>query len=349
MNWFEASINLAKSKQPFVIVTVVEVIGSSPREVGARIVVSAKESCDSIGGGHLEYVAIEDARTMLSNPDAANRLDKFIGLGDVLSQCCGGAVRLHFERYDEISSKQFLNLTSSDRGCLYYLFATPICVDSQASSSLFNTKQEESQMPIAVARAMEKLKQTSEPASILEQHNGEEWLVTRLDEKPTNLILFGAGHVGKALVNVLGNLPFQVQWIDSRKEIFPDSVPDNATIRTLQNPVDAVSDIDSNTFCVVMTHSHAVDFEIVHQILANREFGWLGLIGSETKRRRFELRLMNKGIDAFVLKRLHCPVGLSSIRGKHPSVIALSTSAQILEARLKINNSLVQDAEVRHA
>ncbi len=346
MDWLRNAVRLARSQQPFVIVTVVEVIGSAPREVGARIVVTKGDLFDSIGGGTLEYQAIEESRKLLANPSAAKKLDKFIGLGDMASQCCGGAVRLHFERVDGRSALKFAAGPSSKARHSMLYFVTPVAGDLPSESRFVHPRKDRHQLSQAVIGSIDALDRTSEPGSMLTPC--QQWFVTRLDEKSTPVVLFGAGHVGQALIKALENLPFKIQWIDSRRGMFPSSVPANVTIRLQADPVAIVDEIGSQTFSIVMTHSHALDYDLVYRILQKREFGWLGLIGSATKRRRFDQRLLKAGIDQFTLQRLNCPIGLESVRGKHPAVIALSTSAQLLEERLRRNQAADDDREALH-
>ena len=113
------------------------------------------------------------------------------------------------------------------------------------------------------------------------------------------IVLFGAGHVGKALVKLLQDLPFLVEWVDERADLFPQEIPDNAVVRHLEDPLEVLDNPQSGVFYVVMTHSHGLDYELCLKILQRREFGWLGLIGSETKRKRFEKRFIEDGVDSF--------------------------------------------------
>ncbi len=348
MDWLIKAVQVAKSRQPFVIVTIIEVAGSSPREVGARMVVTHETSFDSVGGGNLEFAAIEEARSMLGDSELGARHDKFVGLGDVLSQCCGGAVRLHFERFDGRSAQQFADFAIPESGRAMHYLLTPITGDLPASSQLFDSKCSRRLPARAIAESVDILNRRFEPASMLVRNRSEEWFVTRIDDRPTRVMLFGAGHIGQALVKALADLPFQIQWVDSRSDMFVSDVPINTAVRLVEDPVALVDEIRSDTVCVVMTHSHALDFDLVCRILQRRQFAWLGLIGSSTKRRRFEQRLTQAGIDAFSLKQLNCPIGLAGVRGKHPSVIAASTAAQLLEVRARFGEVLAPDGELQH-
>jgi len=145
-------------------------------------------------------------------------------------------------------------------------------------------------------------------------------------ERPAREVhLYGAGHVGIALAQALGPLPFRLRWIDGRaEEAWP--VSSDLPLRRVAIPEGEVAGASDDAFHIVMTHSHALDLEIVARILA-RSFAFCGLIGSATKRATFVRRLAGRGIDA---SRLTCPIGLPDIPGKEPAVIAASVAAQLL-------------------
>jgi xanthine dehydrogenase accessory factor len=151
-------------------------------------------------------------------------------------------------------------------------------------------------------------------------------------EQSTPLALFGAGHVGRALVLALAPLPFRVDWIDSRADAFPTLVPPNVEKRAPADPAAEVDALEEGAFVFVMTHSHPLDLAIVSHALA-RGFPYVGLIGSATKRARFESRMRDAGIPDAARARLVCPVGVEGIDGKEPAIIAVSMAAALLRAR----------------
>ena len=323
--------SLSSQGIPFVVVTVIETLGSAPREVGARIVVTENETFDSIGGGKLEYEAARRAQEILEWPSDKLRTSEMLGLGITMSQCCGGAVRLLFEKYEGERLGQLHRELVETRRRQFAILVSPVSNDGR--TFILNLKREPEDLPDFLSVAAERLLEKAEPRCNLVEYGGEQWFLTRLDEQPTRLILFGAGHVGKALVKILEDLPFRIEWVDERPEVFPDIVPANTNVHRLPNPLQILDVQDDGTFYVVMTHSHGRDYEICLEILQKHNFGWLGLIGSETKRKRFIKRFLDDGLDAFILRRLECPIGIDKIKGKLPSVIALSTAAQLLEQR----------------
>ncbi|HET8727077.1 MAG TPA: xanthine dehydrogenase accessory protein XdhC [Alphaproteobacteria bacterium] len=141
------------------------------------------------------------------------------------------------------------------------------------------------------------------------------------------LLLFGAGHVARALVPVLEDLPFRIRWIDERREAFPAAVPANATVELTGAPDAEIDEAPPGALYLVMTHSHDLDQRLVAAVLRRGDFAWLGLIGSTTKRARFEKRLKADGLDP---SRLVCPIGLAGVPGKHPKAIAVAVAAQLL-------------------
>lgn len=154
------------------------------------------------------------------------------------------------------------------------------------------------------------------------------------DEAPLfTLQLYGAGHVGRAIVHLLETLPCRVQWIDERDSEFPAEPPAPHVQRLCVEPVQAeVAQAPAGGYYLVLTHSHDLDLAITEAVLRRGDFGYLGLIGSATKRARFVNRLTQRGIDASTLERLTCPIGLPGITGKQPGLIALAVVAQLLQA-----------------
>lgn len=147
------------------------------------------------------------------------------------------------------------------------------------------------------------------------------------------LQLYGAGHVGRAIVQVLRGIDCSVQWIDERENEFPrDAALPPHIEQVCVEPVEAeVALAPPGAFYLVLTHSHDLDLAITEAILKRGDFGFLGLIGSQTKRARFVRRFTERGITPAALGRLTCPIGLPGIEGKEPEVIAIAVVAQLLQ------------------
>jgi xanthine dehydrogenase accessory factor len=154
-------------------------------------------------------------------------------------------------------------------------------------------------------------------------------LASREDDRQA-LALFGAGHVGRAIAIALAPLPFRLTWVDSRSDAFPAQVPANARAVMSRDPAGEVAGLEAGAFVLIMTHDHALDLAITAAALKRGAFPFVGLIGSATKRARFEKRLREVGIDAARIAGLVCPIGLPGITGKEPAVIAASVAAQML-------------------
>ena len=157
------------------------------------------------------------------------------------------------------------------------------------------------------------------------------------------LLLFGAGHVGKALVSVLADLPFRVRWIDERKGEFPSDLPANVRAEVVAHPAKVVETAPAGTFFLVTTHSHALDFRVIEAVLRRGDFAYAGLIGSRTKRARFEKGFRKLGVDS---GRLVCPIGIGGITGKHPKTIAVAVAAQLLQVAAGLADDRVDSASI---
>ncbi|MCA7971539.1 xanthine dehydrogenase accessory protein XdhC [Burkholderia sp. AU39826] len=150
---------------------------------------------------------------------------------------------------------------------------------------------------------------------------------------PMHVVLFGAGHVGHALVTLLGALPCVVQWVDTREELFPDECPPNVQPEPTDTPEAVVDAAPPGAYFLVMTHNHALDFSLAARIMRRRDYAYFGMIGSRTKRVRFERRLAARGVDPARLVEMVCPIGVAGIVDKAPGAIAVAVCAELLQAR----------------
>jgi len=149
-------------------------------------------------------------------------------------------------------------------------------------------------------------------------------------EKKQKLMLFGAGHVGKAVVRALVDHDFAIRWIDTREKMFPAQTPGNTQICLTGQPEKLINDVPQNTFVLIMTHSHDFDFNIASAALQNQNISFVGLIGSATKKARFVKRFAADGLTLDQISRLTCPIGINDINSKTPQAIAASVTAQLL-------------------
>jgi xanthine dehydrogenase accessory factor len=299
-----------------VLVTVAIVEGSGPREAGAKMLVTGERLFGTIGGGHLELRAEEIARAMLTGGEP-RRLERF-ALGPSLGQCCGGVVHLAFELLDRDHAAQLAARANEDSWRLSALDGAP-------EVALFDGAGHK----LAGARAP--VFARGRGAHVMQEQDGRRWLVDPLFAPRAHLMLFGAGHVGAAIVRALAELPCRVTWVDERDDQFPPAVPANVTVEATDTPEALVQQASPGTSFLVMTHSHALDQRLAEAILSRPCADWFGLIGSHTKRKQFEHRLRARGFDPRRIEAMVCPIGLPGITGKAPAVIAASVAAQLLE------------------
>jgi xanthine dehydrogenase accessory factor len=165
------------------------------------------------------------------------------------------------------------------------------------------------------------------------QRLGDAALAAWPDRAPRFFLqLYGAGHVGRAIVALLAGIDCRVQWIDERDSEFPPRPLPPHIERLCVEPVEAeVAQAPSGAHYLVLTHSHDLDLRITEAILRRGDFASLGLIGSRTKRARFVHRFEERGVPAEAIGRMTCPIGVPGIAGKEPEVIAVAVVAQLLQ------------------
>lgn len=145
-----------------------------------------------------------------------------------------------------------------------------------------------------------------------------------------HLVLFGAGHVAKALVHILATLPFRITWIDERASEFPAEQLSGVTQVVSDDPVGEIADQPAGSFYLVMTHNHQLDLELCANILRRQDARYFGVIGSKTKRKRFDYKLKERGFSEANLTQMICPIGISQVTGKHPAEIAVSVAGELI-------------------
>jgi xanthine dehydrogenase accessory factor len=269
--WKQIIERLRGEQTPVMLVSVDSIVGSTPREAGARMLVTAERMYGTIGGGNLEYQACRIARDQLELGEDGG-LRRF-PLGAGLGQCCGGLVNLMFERLDADS----------------------------------------------------------------------DWSRAEIEQDLIELYLFGAGHVGQALVRALGGLPINIHWIDTRDDMLPRTLPAGVNAICTDTPEAEIDAAPSDAWFLVMTHDHGLDQRLCEQILQRDDFSYFGLIGSLAKRRNFETRMRRRGIDAQKFARMTCPIGIDGIGGKQPAQIAISVAAEILQVYDRLQNQKQTD------
>jgi xanthine dehydrogenase accessory factor len=297
------------------------------------MLVGAASLRGSIGGGNLEFKATEMARAMLRE-GSGWQMTSF-PLGPALGQCCGGFVELWFERIEVDEHVAFAALEAA-RGiatseCFLATIAGPGRQPRRCLLTDDSSGYDDATLDAWVREEVQALRQEEPPTTARLAHGDEgSLLLERLDAPDMPLYLFGAGHVGRALVSVLSGLPFQVTWVDGRRGVFPDMLPANVTAHVMPDPPALVRRAPPRACFLVLTHSHALDYDICREILGRGDSSFAGLIGSHTKAARFAHRLARDGIAPDRVGRLVCPIGIAGISAKQPKAIAVAVAAQLL-------------------
>ena len=277
-------------------VVVAGVLGSAPREAGAAMLVWAEGQEGTVGGGALEFAAAARAREVLARggPECVDR----VPLGPNLGQCCGGAVILLSELWTAA------RLATLGHGAVA---ARPL-------------PGQGGEMPLPVSRVLARARAEGVAPwpGILQG-----WMVEPVTAAEREVWVWGAGHVGRALVAVLAPLPgVRLTWVDTDAGRFP-AVPEGVVQRIAANPADLVAEAPGDAEHLILTFSHALDLE---------RFTSVGLIGSATKWARFRARLGALGHSDAQISRIRCPIGQPGL-GKHPQAIAVGVAADLLMDR----------------
>jgi xanthine dehydrogenase accessory factor len=306
--------------EPCALVTVAGARGSTPRELGTRMLVGPNRIAGTIGGGRLEYDAMAQARALLAG--GGDHALEEVPLGPALGQCCGGHATVLIEAAGEATLAWLEPLERGGPGVLLTPLGDP------AERRLVRDPHE-GVLPPALAAAVGEALARREPAKV--EADGTTWLIELLERNLPQVLLFGAGHVGRALATALAPLPCRVRWIDDRAQLLADP-PEGIEVIHTRHPQDRVGEAPPGSFFLVMTPSHDLDCELCELVLKRGDFAFLGLIGSATKRARFERRWRARGVPEDQIARLVCPIGIPGIAGKQPAVIAAATAAQLLLA-----------------
>ena len=342
--WHEALREAIARSEPAVVVAVAGAAGSTPRESGATMVVTRERLAGTIGGGHLEYEATRLAREALATaaPTPAHWLVRF-PLAARLGQCCGGVATLAFATVDASAAPWLDAVGACARSAAAFAIAGRLGHGGAVAARLVVTADDArgtlgdtllDSAVVAHARSrLAKRPDAAGGASAPVDLAGVPLFVHVVRPATFPVCVFGNGHVGRALVQVLGALPASVQWIDTREHDFPAGVPANVEVVVTDDPVAEVDRAPRGAYVVVMTHSHALDFDIVQAALHRDDWRYLGLIGSRAKRGQFERRLEARGVAAADLARVTCPIGRGDLRSKEPGVIAVAVAAEILALR----------------
>ncbi|MBT8092137.1 MAG: xanthine dehydrogenase accessory protein XdhC [Gammaproteobacteria bacterium] len=325
--WIDELSELCAADEPAVLVTVAGIRGSAPREIGAKMIVTAQETIGTIGGGQLEYQCSRIAVGMLGEDRMSLRS---FPLGAAMGQCCGGVVEILFEPMERGMPAWLRDLKAlhgqREAGVVVTRISTSAPTKFVVTADRVFGYEQGAEPTDMAARARDVLEKGSRA-----RRNVQE-LYEPVMAPDLNIAVFGAGHVGTAVVAALSSLDCNIRWIDSRRDIFRQVPPNVRTIES-DNPSLEVAAMPAGCFYIVMTHSHALDFDICDRILRRGDARYCGLIGSLTKRRRFEKRYRQQGMPQAQIDALVCPIGVDGISGKKPAEIAVAVAAEILKVQ----------------
>jgi len=329
--WLDDLAKLQQADEDCVVVTVTGTRGSVPRDAGTKMLVTDSRVLGTIGGGNLEHKAIEIARGLLGGKCLATT--RRFPLGASLGQCCGGLVNLLFEPVGSAAS--WVGAASaaleSDGHCAIVTATTGDCphgklvVTGRGWAGNIGDAAHDLE---AVQRARKRLALGGEPG--IEVINGAAFFVELLHPHSFDIVLFGAGHVGRALVKILADLDCHIKWVDSREHEFPAEIPVNVERIAEEYPQVEVTHANPGSYFLVMTHSHQLDQVLSETILRRGDFAYFGLIGSLTKRRLFEKRMLDRGIEQERFASMTCPIGSGGPGSKVPMAIAVAVAAELI-------------------
>jgi xanthine dehydrogenase accessory factor len=288
--------------EPCALVTILATEGSAPRAAGTRMVATAGGQFGTIGGGQLEYRALEQARAVLSLPVGTWRVQDY-PLGPLLAQCCGGRVRLLIEHLDP--------------GGLDWL------QDAEPGHMLVTTLGQS-----RIERAVFRQETATHQSARGERPDIGARIVEPVGQRLRPFYLFGAGHVGQAIVRHMIGLPLQLAWFDTRPEM---AAIDGVTVMQETEILHCVAEAPADAALAILTHDHPLDYSLTLAAMRRSPLSFVGLIGSSTKIARFRSKLLADGVREDALARLTAPIGIPGVTGKEPDVIAISVVAQLLQ------------------
>jgi xanthine dehydrogenase accessory factor len=304
---FQKTNECIKSHGKIARVLILKTFGSAPRDEGTTMLIWGSGQFGTIGGGELEYQVTRLAKKIIVD-NKGSKIKKF-SLGPDMGQCCGGAVELLIEILDETKVK-FLSVNDG-------FFARPVFNDEKS---------------LNVLALIKSYRNKSVPIKTLFKDG---WLFEPVTKEKELIWIYGAGHVGTAIANILSQLSqFSVTCIDTSQNRYPDDFPKTVEKLITKNPAKIVKYASPKTHHLILTYSHALDLEICHQLL-QQNFASAGLIGSKTKWARFKKRLNGLGYTFEQINRIICPIGDPSF-GKFPYEIAIGVASLLLDKKKTI-------------
>ncbi|MDA9766826.1 XdhC family protein [Candidatus Thioglobus sp.] len=331
----------------FVLLTIISTKGSTPCSKGDKIVFSGAESVfGSIGGGNLEFKALSFAEELLSLNSNGTYLKKY-PLGATLGQCCGGYVNVMFESFIQSDATNLWIETVSNLLQDNADFIVATIVDSNSEIE-FSSKKfvyldgnlspniDDKKISSLIIKSAKDLLLLSDSPTIVQFENQSGALTEVCFEKVLTsevqpVVVFGAGHISRALMPILINLPIKIYWVDDRAEQFDKYQGDTSQIDIICDDfVQSIPDLPDSSYCLVITYSHQIDFEICEKMITQNNFSYLGMIGSEIKGKKFRDRFHQKNFSGEVINKFICPIGDKQKFLKSPAAIAVTIAMDLI-------------------
>jgi len=350
MTWLSSFKKAIALNNGCVLLTVIETKGSTPCSVGDKIIFSNKQlTFGSIGGGNLEFQALTLAKDLLNKDTNATHLEKY-PLGATLGQCCGGYVKVMFESFvnssPQLKKKNSWLETVSDLIEKQQDFVVATIIDNQTDKGnsgkkfVYTANSDKSlssnNLTSKISAGAYNLLSTNDSPTIVQYQNSSESLIEVCYEKVKNtelqsVAIFGAGHISRALMPILTKLPIRIYWIDDRAEQFEQYQGDTSQINIICDDfISGLADLPEETYCLVITYSHKMDFDICEKIISRNSFTYLGMIGSRIKGNKFRDRLSQKGYPKETVDKFICPIGAKQKFLKSPTAIAVTIAMDLL-------------------
>ena len=342
LQWWRDFVDWQQQGQTVVLVTVIRADGSTPREVGATMLLAldqqqALNQSDTIGGGQLEYQAIDLAKAMLAGQDSRQRWIERFNLSARLGQCCGGVMWLLFEKIEPDANQQLLECHKAWQNGQQILRQvsghqgsgwTISDHSSQGLVSAFQTNDPHSKH----SHQNNQYQSNSHQSNSLQVSPEWQWQQPIMPYR-MKVMIFGAGHVGEAIVRCLLPIGVQITWVDTRDDFFAEDLRDQVHCIITDLPEAELDHFDRGGAILILTHDHQLDLQLCFAALQSvtQAFAFVGMIGSKSKRAIFEKRMQQRGYHQTQLEHLVCPIGIEGIHSKQPAVIAVAVVAQLLQ------------------
>ena len=335
----------------FVLLTIIATKGSTPCTNGDKIVCTSNENAfGSIGGGNLEFKALAFAQEMLAQKINSSQLIKY-PLGATLGQCCGGYVKVLFESFTENDSAlnhkdSWLDKVSAlHKKSEDFVLATIIDNDQKkhqsaqkciyTNNNFFSFLSNNKLSNFVEESAANMMQKPQSPSVVDFEDESKAMFQICLERVKTSevlpVVVFGAGHISRALMPILINLPVKLYWIDDRQEQFDKYVGDKSKINIICDDfLSSMADLPNEIYSLVITYSHQIDFEICEKMIIQNNFSYLGMIGSSIKGRKFRDRFAQKNYPKDVVDKFTCPIGEKQKFLKSPTSIAVTIAMDLI-------------------